>query len=93
MHLDLLRVALRQKAVFLEPTSPAEPQPHRTQALVATMAAQGWGCDEALYDRLHTATDEQIQGLTELLSEVMGLHLNWAPLVKGWLTPTGESRA
>ena len=26
------------------------------------------------------------------MKEVLGVSLNWAPLVKGWDTPTGETR-
>ena len=50
----------------------------------------GYGAGEELLRALPLAGDDELDMLTGLLGDTLGLGLNWAALVKGWLTPTGE---
>jgi hypothetical protein len=95
----LLPVSLRQKAVYI-PTAagsgvaanPPPTLPETTALLVANLAQLGYGLAEPLLRALaHTTAEFQVQ-LLETVREIMGVQKNWTPLVKGWDTPTGESR-
>ena len=92
----LQKVALRYQAVFL----PIEPFPlpcayQPTVPLMAfakTLHGYGYFLNEHLLHALSKVPTQTLADLTTLIKEVMGVDLNWAPLVKGWDTPTGESR-
>ena len=92
----LRKVALRYQAVFLpvekaeipsvyEPTVPL-------MAFVQRLKENGYSLSEDLLHALSTVPAQTLADITNLINEVMGVKLNWAPLVKGWDTPTGESR-
>ena len=92
----LRKVALRYQAVFLpvekagiptvyEPTVPL-------MAFVQRLKENGYSLSEDLLHALSTVSAQTLADITNLINEVMGVKLNWAPLVKGWDTPTGESR-
>jgi hypothetical protein len=92
----LRKVALRYQAVFLpvekaeiptvyEPTIPL-------MAFAARLKENGYSLSEELLHALATVPAHTLADITNLINEVMGVNLNWAPLVKGWNTPTGESR-
>jgi len=97
MTSSLLPVSLRQKAVYV-PSSPAgsspvgPPLPEATALLVANLAKLGYGVAEPLLRALAATTPAFQTHLLEVVREVMGVQKNWTPLVKGWGTPTGESR-
>ena len=48
---------------------------------------------EELLHALNAAPADRLAEITECINDVMGVKLNWAPLVKGWNVPTGESLA
>ena len=50
----------------------------------------GYGAGEELLHALSLVGEEELDVLTSLLGDTLGLGLNWSALVKGWLTPTGE---
>ena len=97
MNNNILRkVALRYQAVYLpvekadipavfEPTVPV-------MAFVARLKENGYCLSEELLHALSVAPANTLADITQLINEVMGVDLNWAPLVKGWDTPTGETR-
>lgn len=95
MNKTLTKVALRYRAVFLdinredinqnsEATAPA-------MAFVARLKENGFCVSEELLHELNVVSTDTLAEITECINEVMGVDLNWAPLVKGWNVPTGES--
>jgi hypothetical protein len=99
MTSSLLSVSLRQKAVYIPTAALGEAHsgtpptlPEATALLVANLAKLGYGVSEPLLRALETTTPDFQAHLLEVVREVMGVQKNWTPLVKGWDTPTGESR-
>ncbi len=93
----LQRVALRQRAIFLpvekaqltdnyQPTAPS-------MAFVTRLRENGYSVSEELLHALTKVSANKLADITALINEVLGVKLNWAPLVKGWDVPTGETRA
>lgn len=95
MKKDLLKVAIRQNAIYLPATADMEKRETLTSttvAMVAQLSKLGYGLSEEL---LHAVNQTSPAGQVEILQvmkDVLGVTLNWAPLVKGWDTPTGESQ-
>lgn len=89
---ELLKVSLRQKAVFIpDATINTAALTGTTSLLLANLSSLGFGVSEPLLKALnHTSPVFQVK-LLETFREVMGINKNWTPLVKGWDTPTGES--
>lgn len=92
----LRKVALRYQAVYLpvekaeipnvyEPTVPL-------MAFVERLKENGYCLSEKLLHALSLVPVNTLADITQLINEMMGVDLNWTPLVKGWDTPTGESR-
>ena len=90
----LTKVALRYRAVFLdidrkninmqsEATAPA-------MAFVARLKENGFCVSEELLHALNAVSADRLAEITECINDVMGVKLNWAPLVKEWNVPTGE---
>ena len=86
---------MRYQAVYLpvekaeipttyEPTVPL-------MAFVARLKENGYCLSEELLHALAKVPTKTLADITTLINEVMGVDLNWAPLVKGWDVPTGES--
>ena len=95
-NLVLTKVALRYQALFLDIShedinlrSDITPP---VVAFVARMAEYGYCISEELLHALNMVSLEHLNEITSCIDEVMGVKLNWAPLVKGWNTPTGETR-
>jgi hypothetical protein len=99
MTSSLLPVSLRQKAVYVPssaagsaPAGAPPTLPEATALLVASLAQLGYGVAEPLLRALEATTPAFQAHLLDVVREVMGVQKNWTPLVKGWGTPTGESR-
>lgn len=94
----LTKVALRYRAVFLDTertgidTSGAVASVP-VMAFVARLAENGFCVSEELLHALQTVTADRLAEITACINDVMGVDLNWAPLVKGWDVPTGETLA
>ena len=91
---NLLKVALRYKAVYLNNgnTLDAPYQPtSELLAFTARLRENGYVPSEQLLHALAHATTQQLEAITDTLDEALGTNLNWMPLVKGWDVPTGES--
>lgn len=93
---SLTKVALRYRAVFLdtertgidmEPSAASVP----VMAFIARLAENGFCVSEELLHALHTVTADRLAEITACVNDVMGVNLNWAPLVKGWDIPTNET--
>ena len=93
----LTRVALRYRAVFLDINR--EDINMRSEVSVPVMAftkrlkENGFCVSEELLHALNAVSADRLADITECINDVMGVKLNWAPLVKGWNVPTGESLA
>ena len=90
----ILTVSIRQQAIFIPESAIISNQKSltgNTGILVANLAKLGYGVSESLLKTLNnTAPGFQLTVL-ELLRDITGVNKNWAPLVKEWLVPTGES--
>lgn len=94
---ELLRIALRYRAIYLD-IDPKEidletkPTP-AVLAFVARLRENGFSVNEDLLHALCMVSATELAGITAVIDDVMGVKLNWATLVKGWNVPTGETRA
>lgn len=93
----LTRVALRYRAVFLdinrENINMKSEASVPVMAFVTRLKENGFCVSEELLHALNAAPADRLAEITECINDVMGVKLNWAPLVKGWNVPTGESLA
>ena len=93
----LTKVALRYRAVFLD--IKREDINMRSEASAPVIAftkrlkENGFCVSEELLRALSAVSVDRLAEITECINDVMGVKLNWAPLVKGWNEPTGESLA
>jgi hypothetical protein len=87
----LLKVSLRQQAIFIAETMGTSPLSAETAVLAANMAKLGYGVGPALLYALNAASPAIQDEVLETLREVAGVDKNWTPLVKNWQVPTGES--
>ncbi|WP_337623965.1 hypothetical protein [Prevotellamassilia timonensis] len=94
---ELLRIALRYRAIYLD-IDPKEidletkPTP-AVLAFVARLRENGFSVNEDLLHALCMVSATELADITAVIDDVMGVELNWATLVKGWNVPTGETRA
>ena len=93
----LTKVALRYRAVFLDINR--EDINMRSEASVPVMAftrrlnENGFCVSEELFHALNAVPVDRLAEITKCINDIMGVNLNWAPLVKGWNVLTGESLA
>lgn len=92
---NLTKVALRYRAIFLDINcEEIDNQSVATApvlAFVARLKEIGYCVSEELMHALNAVSVDRLAEITLCVNEVMGTNLNWAPLVKGWNVPTGES--
>lgn len=95
MKKDLLKVTIRQNAIYLPLIEGAEKREALTSttiALVAQLRKVGYSLSEELLHAVNQLYPASQVEILQVMKEVLGVTLNWAPLVKGWDTPTGETR-
>lgn len=95
MKKDLLKVTIRQNAIYLpliEGTEKREALTSTTIALIAQLRKVGYSLSEDLLHAVNQLYPAKQVEIFQVMKEVLGVTLNWAPLVKGWDTPTGETR-
>ena len=68
-----------------EPTVPL-------MAFVKRLKDNGYSVSEELLHALAKVPANTLGEITQLINETFRVDLNWMPLVKGWDTPTGETR-
>ena len=96
MNNTLTTVALRYRALYLdirredinlnsEATAPV-------MALVARLKENGFCLSEELLHALNNVSADTLAEITKCINNVMGVNLNWTPLVKKWNVPTDENR-
>ncbi|MBR1787970.1 MAG: hypothetical protein IJ762_02090 [Bacteroidaceae bacterium] len=87
------KVALRYQAIYLDieevPATAAASAP--VMAFVARLCERGYTVSEELLRALSVVPATALADITQDIDEALGVNLNWAPLVKGWDVPTGET--
>lgn len=81
LHLPIRREDIDMRS---EATAPA-------MAFVARLAENGYCVREELLHALNLASPDTLAEISKRIDDALGMNLNWAPLVKGWQTPTGET--
>ena len=95
MNKDLLKVSIRQNAIYLpliEEEKKQEELTSTTIALVAQLRKVGYSLSEELLHAINQLYPAQQMMILQVMKEALGVTLNWSPLVKGWDVPTGETR-
>ena len=89
---DLQKIALRQNAVYI-PNADASfsKLTGETLRLIDTLRKHGFVVTEPLLHAINHTTSAFKEGIKSHFEEVLGIKLNWTPLVKNWEIPTGES--
>lgn len=88
-----MRVALRNRAMYLPEVTPSVVLTEPTASLLGELHKIGFTMTERLLHAFNGMTSEGQHTVINVMNEVMGTHLNFAPMVKGWLKPTGETQA
>ena len=88
----LLKIALRQNALYIPDSMVAQRaiQPG-TLELVAALRRHGFGVTEDLLHAINGTNNEYRQLVVRTIKQILNVKLNWAPLIKNWQVPTGES--
>lgn len=93
----LTKVALRYHAMFLDvdrkDIDMASMATAPVMAFVARLKENGFCISEELLHALNAVSANKLVEITECVNDVMGVNLNWTPLVKGWDVPTDETLA
>ena len=61
-------------------------------AFLSKLKENGFTVSEELLRVLSLIPESRLVEISDCINEIMGVDLNWAPLVRGWKVPTGESR-
>ena len=94
MKNNLVKVAIRQNAIFIpkeEMIATKQNLTPTTLVLTANLQKLGYTVSEELLHAMNSLAPNQAIKIFNTMKDVLGINLNWAPLVKGWDTPTGES--
>lgn len=95
MKTELLKVALRNKALFIPTDWKLNTGNIKinetTSVLLANSSKLGFTFSEELLHALNDMNPKYQSTIYHFLKEVSGAHKNWTPLVKQWDIPTGES--
>ena len=91
MNTELLKVSLRQRALYLPNVTPVAEATPTTLLLVNQLRGLGYTVSEPLLHALSGLRPTEQAEVVAAVNDVMGADWNWAALVKGWQVPTGES--
>lgn len=87
---------MRYKALYLdikkEDIDMASEITTAVYAFAERLKENGFCLTEELLHALIAVPEGKLADIVITIKDVMGVDLNWAPLVKGWNVPTGESR-
>ena len=90
----LVKVALRYKALYLgirkEDINMCSKITPAVYSLLERLKENGYSVSEELLHGLGMVSAEELADIVNVIEEVMGVKLNWSPLVKGWNVPTEE---
>lgn len=92
---NFLKVALRYKALYLdikrENIDMSSEITPAVYSLAERLKENGFCMSEELLHALTAVSVGKLADIVGTINDVMGVELNWAPLVKGWDVPTGET--
>lgn len=91
----LITVALRQQALYLPVSESISENADTIKSSfewVNNITKLGYTVSEPALKALHKTSAAYKYILYEALCDIKGVNKNWTPLVKGWDTPTGETR-
>lgn len=95
MNTELLKVALRQNAVFISDDLAVNHKVSEinetTSVLLANANKLGFTFSESLLHKINSISPISKLKILDVLKEVAGVKKNWTPLVKQWDIPTGET--
>ncbi len=95
MKTNLLNVSVRQGAIYVpkeDITNENKIASKSSLEFLVNIRKLGYTVSEKLLQALDNVNPSNKLKVFDYLSEVTGTKQNWAPLVKGWNTPTGESQ-
>lgn len=90
---ELLQVSLRQRAFYIPGDASRQETTPSTIYLCKQLLELGYAMSESLLHAVNALTPTAQAEIVKTVNDVLGCDLNWAPLVKGWDTPTGEKRS
>lgn len=93
MNTDLMKLALRHKAVYAPQIPDAHDINHRTLQTIKQLNEFGYTLNEEALRTVNAYSPAQLLDFLGLIKEIFGVTSNWAPLVKGWDEATGETMA
>lgn len=91
---ELIRIGIRANAIFI-PTNLIRQEKtinKSTALLVGNLAKLGFGLSEDLLYKINSLPPSYKLDIYTELSKILGTNKNWTPLVKGWETPTEETK-
>lgn len=91
----LIKTALLQQALYLPIAENIKETDETVKAsfeLLNNIFKLGYTVTEPALKALHKTSASYKYVLYEALADIKGVNSNWTPLVKGWDTPTGETR-
>lgn len=95
MNEILTRVALRYHAIFLNIMRSEikldEEVSRSALDFTGKLRGIGFTPSEELLHALSQTKENRMEEIAAIMDDVLGVNLNWAPLVKGWDVPTNES--
>ncbi|EHO06416.1 TerD family protein [Myroides odoratimimus] len=91
MKTNVLRVAIRNQAIYVADTSITVTFNKEVFSFVENVRKLGFGLSEELWNALKYVDSETYQVIYNTLQDILGTKHNWTPLVKDWLIPTGET--
>ena len=94
MNTTLFTVALRYNALYIpSPTTApsAKPMSESLNDFLGAIGGLGYTVDEKLLHALEHMPADMLRDMAAEAARLSHTDLNWTPLVKGWLTPTGET--
>ena len=90
----LVKVALRYKSLYLgirkEDISMCSKITPTVYSFLERLKENGYCVSEELLHGLTMVSAEELADIVSVIEEVMGVKLNWSPLVKGWNIPSEE---
>lgn len=92
---ELIKVALRYNAIYFTPQVMERRKnsvSRHSLAISAKLREYGYSVGEEALHAINAMNPNELAVLADTMDEVLMTQVNWASLVKGWLTPTGEDR-
>lgn len=90
---ELQTIALRHGNLYLPEEAASPDISPASAALAESLREHGYTLSEAALHAVNALSEGEVQKIVHAIENVYGSRLNWASLIKGWQTPTGETWA